>query len=776
MSNPAVAPREPYVLNADFPPDPFLEFLGTREWRERLALGQTVPEVTRLLSGLDIIMRPSFSIPREYTVSPEAFQSTRPFLAMAKKGKIAPRISSGDAYRLLTRVWRLLPAEHREEVAARVRDVVYVDGGAEFSLGRLAAHAPRTVLTTSLMPPTADETELALVRNGVDLLALPAHAYRAYPLIPRTEGERTVYSNTKASMGFPVLGKGDNEEGIAKVNRLAVAVREEIRSVATAPGGVWGWLRKAEDERPWLVSLQGKAKADYYKSAKIEGHQLRFYNTYGKQMMLNMQVATQALEGCKRNIFTDSRARSTLGTSLVRGGANELVAALSKQLEEGDFAYAHCGDDSWVIYRDGQGVLHVFALDCTSFDLTQHGSVTAPIHQRLRQQLRFVDLPAADLWYAYVRERQVVVALRHTIKTRHWGPSGTPLQSLVNGILMDVALQRTGQRLARVAKDGLTPDSIAAALFHVGRELGLKIRLEQHRAGQPGQSLRSMLEQEPFLFIGYNFYQDWDGVAKVYCDLPRQCAQMRFPGLKWLRKGQEVKVMEAMRLGSIMLNWGVPPAPLRPAFEAGRAEARRLLEECLAKYGDSSDPKLRWAVSESPFGPATIGSLSGLLEVLRKPAEELWLRAPEELPGVSEWVMADEPSAWADQVDAEEREERRRLGVPELPAPGDLPQALQLRRFAFPTHPVTSSNFGLNPPTAVWLPDKPKRTRVVRGSTRVARFAAVLDTEQERWERWAQEQGYDEDDESLYSRSTRESMTLEEYEDWRNDQAWMGAL
>lgn len=771
MSNPAVPPRETLNVDPDVPPSPYWEELAHPDWRAELKKAGTLPEVVAALQGLDVEYRPTFYIPKEHSVSSQVLQSSKPVMAQAKRGKLAARISSAEAFGLLTAVWKHLPEDHRGTVSEKILDTVFLDGGAEFAVGRLAQYAPRFGQGSLLVPPTAAEARAALIANGVDLSVLPTHAFRAFPLIPATAGEKTVMVNPKATTGFPVLGKGDDSEAQAKVHALAVTVRKELVQALRAPGGVWAWLRKAEDERPWLVSLQGKAKADYYSKAKATTRKLRFYNTYPKQIMLNIQVATQALEACKRNVFTDPNARTTLGISLVRGGAAELVAAMERQLRDEQYAYVHCGDDSWVVFRDAREQLHMFALDCSSFDLTQYAEVLAPLLRELADQLRQIDAPAAELWHAYMRQRQVVVALTAVIRTRNMGPSGSALQSTVNGMLMDVYIRRLMQRIVPMGL--LVPGMLEELVTKVGSTLGLTVRLEQYTVSEAGFTLRDFLSVRPFLFIGYNFYHTWDGGVRAYCDLPRQCAQLRYPSLKWMRKGQEMAVREAMRLGSIMLNWGVPPEELVESFAAGRRYAVDLIDKCIARYGDMSDPSLRWAVHESPFGFATVGSLSGLKAALERTPEELWLHPLAELSSTSEWVAVDRPVTWADEVDEAEREERAALGIPPVPAAEVWPPAAATVSQPKSTHPVTQSNLGRPPPTAVWHPALPARPR--RLPRRTGRIARVLgaDDEEERYVSYRYPV-YEEDDEPLYEGPRVVDMEQEEYEDWRNDSARQG--
>jgi len=466
---------------------------------------------------------------------------------------------------------------------------------------------------------------------------------------------------------------------------------------------VEGWVREAERARPWLVAVRGKAKADYYSQEKVVGAKMRFYNAFPRQVMLLMQQATQVMEQNARNILTGG-GHSGIGVSLVRGGAADLVGVLDLQLRARGRAYVHVGDDSWVVLRDEKlGRVHMFALDCSNFDLTQHGSVTKAVHEAVHAELRCVDAISADLWLAYARERLVVVTGSLVRRFRHAGPSGMPLQSKVNDVLMDVMVSRT---LLELGEPAWSEDQVARAVEKVGRGMGFTVRLEQYWSGQ-ATSLVEALEQRPFLFIGYYFHVR-GGQVLVCCDVPRTFAQVPFPSLRWCKSDKELQVMEAMRLGSICLNLGMPTRDLEASFAAFRGAAVQLIERTVGAFGDSADERLRWAVQESPFGTATLPSLSGLLRVLRAGPEHLWAERDVELPSHSSWLPAT--TSWAEEMDREEEEEAAALGLSLARPLADLSvRAVTLPRGRVPTHPVTAHNDGRPPPTAVWTPARPPR-------------------------------------------------------------------
>lgn len=772
MSNPAVAPNAPFSIDGDLPPSATFAWWDEPEWIEFRKKASSVEAVNAALLQVPMEKHPSFVVPRQLCRDEGIIKAKGARFGVAAKGTVSLRRRSGIAFELLTTVWRHLALDERPAIAAKIEDTVLVEGGAEYTVGRLAKYLNVAKPTN---PPTMDEAEQAVIANGVALIELPHHAYRAYPLVPLIEGEKVVHVNPKATMGFPTLAKGDDMEGAAIAARLALDMRQEIVAASRQPGGVRAWLRHAYNNQPHLMALQGKAKGDYYSAAKVQRKELRFYNAFPRQVMLNIQVATQALEACKRSIFTDERARTTVGISLTRGGAAELVAAMQAQLDRDGFAYAHCGDDTWIALQRGS-LVTMFALDCSSFDLTQDEATSLPVHRIIARNLRMVDAPAADLWLGYMRARLVVVALATTGIMTRGGPSGAALQSTVNGAIMDVACQRLKRRLS--LKEGSIGEAdVAREVARVGTELGLVVRLEQFSATNAG-SLREALHVREFLFLGYKFWSDgWHGVH-VYCDVARQLAQLPYAGIKWTKGKLNFEVLEAMRLGSVVLNWGVPPPRFEAAFGAARDWVIAKVESvCLRHGANLTHPSLRWAVNESPFACRTEPSLEGLLRVLKRPPAVLWDHAEVELTSISE-LVEEESSDWALIVEREEEVERERLGIPRRPE-RDLAmeaRAARVRGNTFSvtpsTHPITEKNWGRPGPTAVWLPDRAPRPKRVGGamSRHLAVRARVLadDSDEEAYdyeESYRQQDNYGDDGDSpAYEGPDGEHLSLEQYD------------
>lgn len=719
MSNPLRAPK---VLGtfATGATAPSAYFEPGREFEARVKGGRNLEYLAAQLAPLDMERRATFVIPKEHTVDPLVLSKSGSTLAFAKGGKLTFRVRSGPAYGLLNSLWATLPEEgfaQQERVGLAIQDRLYVDGGAEYTLGRLQKAYPR-LGSRVRAPVTRAEAEAALDNCGVRIEQMPAHAVQAYPL-KANPTERGITINPKSDNGFPVMGQWTTPGAQARIEGLAVTVRQALVAASKTSDGVKRWKQEQEMERPWLVALRGKAKGDYYSKEKVEKGMLRFYNAFPRQIVMNMQVATQPLEAVARSILQGSR--SGIGLTLVHGGAADMVEAMQRALDADGYAYVHVGDDSWVVRRRG-GYITMFALDCSNFDLTQHADATLAVHDALRRQLRCIDVPAAELWYAYARERLVVVAATLVRLWRHAGPSGMPLQSKVNDMLMDVLINRV---LARDCAD--TEEGWDAAIGSVGADLGFSVRVEQY-VRLPASSIVEVLEQRPFLFVGYYFHVRGGQVA-VCTDVPRTLAQMPYPGLKWMKTDKELEVMEAMRLGSMLLSAGIPPLPLEHMFAAWRETALKYIDRATEKE-DVTDERLAWAVGESPLGPAMVPSLRGLAVVLRRDPRKLWLEKEPELPGTSVMVYG----SWADEVEMAEEEAIRAVGGFVAPAPAALPRPTPLGAPNRATHPATAANDGRPPPTAVWGPPKQPRFRSPFEPRRKARRGRVLPEEEpEEW-------------------------------------------
>jgi len=297
----------------------------------------------------------------------------------------------------------------------------------------------------------------------------------------------------------------------------------------------------------------------------------------------------------------------------------------------------------------------------------------------------------------------VVVCGAVTYRWFHAGPSGFPLQSKVNDVLMDVLIDRVLSR----REEGRDMEWWDTLINSVGSDLGFSVRVEQF-ARLKAKSLVGFLEQRPFLFVGFYFHVR-EGEVQVCIDMPRAMAQMPYPGLKWIKTDKDLKILEAMRLGSQLLGAGLPPVELDEAFSAWRTGVCELLEQAIELAGgDAQDERLKWAVGAGMFGPEATPSLTGLLAALKRDPHELWMEKEKELPTESYLLHPPAGATWADTVEWEEAEWLRRLGRTD-PIPALLPPPHGWVSQPPPTHPTTVRNHGRNPPTARWGPNKPPR-------------------------------------------------------------------
>nr|WPR18270.1 MAG: RNA-dependent RNA polymerase [Chemarfal virus 52] len=716
-------------------------------------------------------------------------------LALAKSGPLQFRLRNAQAKGAACAFTQAMPdsvwngAVTRQKVIDKVGDTLYVDAGSSACMGRLLEHYPKLGSRAPRQPVTRQEAQDALKACGVK--SLPSYAsedqVEAYyrPLFSKQNDVFVldgVAINPVSDNGYPVLGVWNDSEAQAKVLPLVAQVRAGIEQAYSEDDefGVMQWVQRLQDTRPELVACRGKAKADLYTVGKALDRKLRFYNALPRQVMLNMMVVTQALEARAHSVLDDDYVRTAIGASLAHGGAEQVVMQLDRRLADDGVAWLHVGDDSWVVFalEDGKDTVIVcFSLDCTAFDLTQHSYTTLQVHAALRAELRRYDGPAADLWYAYMRERMVVTAGSVATTWKHAGPSGAPLQSKVNDMLMEVMVRRLVTRLLDAGVENLPVnlrrDMLDEHIQSVGAGLGFKVRLEDHWAHK-AESLKEALKQEPFKFIGYYFYCEATRVQRVslvpgeatlqhetvdrvhvYADVPRAIAQLLYPRTMWVQDSQSFRVAEAARLASVLLSLGRPPQTLRAAHYQLKSAVIKALTGAkeLLPAG-----KERAAVDKyyqhTPFAHIEMGvdikSLDGLLRAVQRPASAIW--------GYESPLQAT--TAW------EPAEALVRLALPRtgplMPAP---PYA----------HPPTWGNAGRPPPTAKWGPPKPPQRMTLRvsGNPRTVRdYYRAVDQE---WEMPLEDGASDawddvRDDEEL---ETDEEMSVAEGGDYEEYQALM---
>lgn len=697
MSNPLRAPRQPLsamqrelsIVPQAYFSDEQLTLLGRDAKTGKLGKkGISIEEANSYLIGLDMAPVYSFYLGTE-CLEPalqHALALKGKVLATAQLGAACPRVRTSFAMKVASALyagivpWRGISAA---EVADRCSQVVYVQGGTACTLGRLKEYYPKSNRTRVLTRITKAETREAIVRCGLEMNSeMKRCSFTGEP------GFEAVRINPDSDNGFPFGSKWSNELTHSPILRKASEIREAICRAYQRGGraGVVQWLRDMESSPETLkyVALKGKCKADPYKTSKVVERKMRFYNVFPRQVALNLMVVSQTMDEHSQHIRPkNTRLKSAIGVSLVRGGADELVSALDWMLADDGAGYTHTGDDTWVVAEYESGLL-LFSIDCSAYDLTQREEVTMPIHTAIADELEKIDGPAASLWYAYARERVVVTVNSQTYRWKHGGASGFPLQSKINDVLMDVFCQRVlGELVDRLEvgeKSVPTQVQLDEVLKKVSQGLGLQARLEEYKFIPGVSSVREALETTTFLYVGYNFYAQ-DGKVYVVADLPRQISQMQYPSSFWVER-EKLMGMEAVRLAGVLISFGLVPQEWRAGYDAAREVVCRFLEMLINNQADDSG--MRYLPDNAFVGLPLedVASYRGLLSALQRDPKLLWSAEGE--------MEATESVLVPVTVEVSEA----------------LSRAPPLEPVRPPTHPATMLNLGRPPPHVRWNPPK----------------------------------------------------------------------
>lgn len=681
MSNPRIQPRERIgflstVPFGYFPKDKESELLGRLR-----SDGRDIGFIQKSLAGLDMAPADSVLLSKEGVKERVAVKAVREKLSSGKEvfaltnpGDLQFRVRTADGGMVVKTVLEALPVKGfgaftRRGCEAKIQDKYYVAGGSHFTLPRLAKYYPRSE-TAGLQPPTLEEAKKAFLECGL---------YAG-------GGERYEYEqlsvNPKSDNGLPVMGKWEDalaqQEVMTLAGQLELKLKELMRTLRgpeTEAERLSDWVNGVSgltDAYPAYFTFMGKAKQDYYTEEKLNQGHLRFYNVVPRQLQLLMMRATQPFEA--ESTTLEAGAFTSMGSALAAGGAQEWVETMCGQGVLEEFGLLHCGDDSWIIHFRGDKVT-MFALDCSSFDLTQHARVTVNVHRVFYQGLAGFDEMAAGLWFALMRERRVVVAGNVAYTWYHAGPSGMLLQSKVNDVLMHIFIMRLLADIKRRQPEGdLRESTVSAAVEDQGKGMGFVVKLEQFGQvpfpleqrvrfglGYDAQvaykttdlewrkkAVIAYLALKPFLYVGYYFHAQQaefvgDATITVVCDLPRTLSQMAYPSVKWYGSEDETRLKEAMRLGAQFLSAGVPPLSLTNAFTKWRAAVMHLVLNQLTKWKDKPMPELKWAIDQGVLSPDTPQTLQGLYNVLQKGNAELWLGKGKRFGGVRTVGPSNQP-------------------------------------------------------------------------------------------------------------------------------------
>lgn len=484
MSNPRIQPRE---LIGPIARVPFGYFPSEKEsalFRRLAKSGTAIETIQDRLRGLDMSPADSVNLNSQGVRERVGLPSVRDKLngekevyALTNPQNPEFRRRTFDGGLVVAGVLRELPLEGftpftRTEVERVVADKFYLAAGPHFTLERIRTYYPKTGVV-GLDPITMAEAGRAFTECGLWM-----GGGKPYPV-------EELRINPKSDNGLPVLDKWENPMAQGLVMALMDDVEARLRRGAeTLPDKgrelerLTAWrefVSGLADAYPSWFTFLGKAKQDYYTEKKINEGGLRFYNVVPRHLQLIMMRVTQAFEEMCVSLSTG--VHTTIGARLHHNGAEDWVRALSEQNVLGEFAFVHCGDDSWIISFRG-GMVTMFALDCSSFDLTQHAAVTASVHRTFYRALAGFDEVAAGLWFALMRERRVLVAGNVVYEWRHAGPSGMLLQSKVNDVLMHVYITRL---LGALAKESgpLQEERVSQLVAEYGKGMGFVVKLEQ---------------------------------------------------------------------------------------------------------------------------------------------------------------------------------------------------------------------------------------------------------------------------------------------------------
>ncbi|QKI28957.1 hypothetical protein 1 [Lactuca sativa narna-like virus] len=662
--------------------------LGRNEEGKLKKRGISIEDAQKILGQLDMAPHHSFYLLERECMDPslqKVLVDKGKVLATAQMGSVSARLRSGFAMGVCAKIWQeFVPwgTISREDVVKRCESIMGAQGGTQNTLFRLRDYYPHKARPSGLRPVKLGEAREALIRSGINV----PEEMRPLAFDPN-DGDIMVSVNPDAENGYPYMGKWSDEQTHTPILVKAKEIQNSIeRAYKEDPkDGVWRWLRQMEasPEDLRFVCVKGKCKADPYKKEKLVNRQMRFYNVFPRQVLLNIMRVTQVVDLCSQHATSENpRVKTAIGATLVRGGAERLVDALERSVVEDGAGYLHVGDDTWFVLEHN-GEYHLFCVDCSSFDLTQRGEVTQAVHEVLRDEMMKIHPPSAQLWYAYARERCVTVVNSQVYRWKHGGPSGFPLQSKVNDMLMDVYCRRVIGNLADALGRGwkVEESQVERALKEEGEALGFTVRLEEY-ACVKASSLREALEKRPFKFIGFYFYTEDDRVYAVG-DFPRQFAQMPYPNSFWVDK-TKLLTMEAVRMAGIYISQGRPPMIWRPMFRRWQSAVEELLKRAIKEAREDS---LSWLPDNAFVGVSgdDVASMKGLLNAVCRPWDVLW--------GFEGELEADTYLVGKEVQVGEDLQRVTRGIVPMKP----------------PTHPLTMRNHGRPPPTVRWTPAKAPR-------------------------------------------------------------------
>lgn len=608
-----------------------------------------------------------------------------------------PRVRSGLGVELVRGVrdsWRdscrLTLSEIDEKLENSIR---IMDAPAVLCTGRLMKHFPRKG-DVQLYAPTQARCTAIMGMLGMDASRVPAIHKHALPL----SGDDGITISSNSSNGLPTLGNSNDPDDMERCLAYAKSLAMDIDAAYAVGGGegVRALWRDLVEKKPTLSTDLLRCKSEVTTIEKYTDMTMRAYVC--RPRALNMVEATvvQALKKATRHINEDFESHLAMGITFAHGGAATYVAHLDEQLARDNQAWAVQGDDSHVVTRNGDAI-DMFALDVSSMDLNIRREQLAPATWAFSAELAKFN-PARG---AFKREahlyRRIVLPKTLNRYLQDGNPSGATGVSEINSILMGDLVDEV--LLVLRQKGRWTEPELAAIISTAGERRGWRVKLEQYRHSATANTVQEMLEEEPFLFLGYYLHARSFYSRKVcaFLDPSRWLCSVMYPPSN-VRARNEMQVLESVRLAGIVMNLGVPPVEWAPLANSARAYTMQAL---VAVRNDDKlqafiEDAMRW--NENPFmGIDMPSTLVGVYDALVQDPSVLWLNPlpPPMLPPASDddWAAPDEEEALY-----ESREPRA--------GPAYTGPARKVTKREVTAKPVTEQNDGR--PASRTVPKEPK--------------------------------------------------------------------
>jgi hypothetical protein len=485
-----------------------------------------------------------------------------------------------------------------EDSYNKINSWVKASGGVFLTLGRLVKYYPRKNLLIEI--PTDEEVRLAFLHSGVpDDQNLSANNSRS--IRGGAEMVDHIKINSGSEAGYPTKGKL-NDPAVLEMNIL---MAEDIRAAV----GNCKTYAEAKDifdvielQVPSMFTYIAKTKSDVYSIDKLLDSEARLYTVLSAAVRIAIFPGSQGLESVCGSINIEGEQRSALeavrtfkGSNYTKSGASKMVAVMEALLEQEAIVAVTNGDDSFIVASCLDGVVK-WSNDCSSFDITQRYEVMEPIRRKLIEKVALVDpVSAFVLERVVMEEKQIVLTGACTYKMRHSSLSGTPLVSVANDVAMQVfatrhqtliknkfPIDKTTGRLSCTISE-LTEEFLLETMKVAALTMGFTVKLADYDASHSmtlGGSLTT-----PFMFCGYNLFQNQFGHIVACIDIARQFGQLSYPS-SYIVENELVQVIETTRLASSFLNFGYPQEHLKRSFAAMAAYSVSILDKQIEKFGE----------------------------------------------------------------------------------------------------------------------------------------------------------------------------------------------